>query len=85
MVEDWDATPFLKSLKGKTMPENPEAFPNSTGVRCFSTGMTLRDYFAAAALQGIRARTEMYNSEVTAAMAMQDADAMLAERGKETS
>lgn len=46
-------------------------------------GMTLRDYFAAAALQGITARTHI-NSDMRgwAELAYKHADAMLAERNK---
>ena len=56
-------------------------------------GMSLRDYFAAAALQGYRAgkhinagaypsETKLWSSEGVARHAYQDADAMLAEREK---
>ncbi len=31
---------------------NPPAFPTGTGVTPYNPGMTLRDYFAAKALQG---------------------------------
>jgi hypothetical protein len=31
---------------------NPPAFPTGTGVTPYNPGMTLRDYFAAQALQG---------------------------------
>ena len=31
---------------------NPPAFPTGTGVTPYNSGMTLRDYFAAKALQG---------------------------------
>lgn len=47
------------------------------------TGMTLRDYFAAQALNGLLACGEAHNehtSSVTAAAAYQIADAMLAAR-----
>jgi hypothetical protein len=32
---------------------NPPAFPTGTGVTPYNPGMTLRDYFAAKALQGM--------------------------------
>jgi hypothetical protein len=50
----------------------------------FEPGMTLRDYFAAAALTGYCSQ-EQYattDSAKIAAWAYQDADSMLAERGK---
>ena len=46
------------------------------------TGMTLRDYFAAAALQGMLAYYHGYGSFYAAGSAYQYADAMLAERIK---
>jgi hypothetical protein len=54
--------------------------PGDTGN---TGGMTLRDYFAAAALQGITARTHI-NSDMRgwAELAYKHADAMLAERNK---
>ena len=72
------------------MVDNPEAFPNSTGVRCWSTGMTLRDYFAAAALNGfVSANEALHVNECTpdkaaAVICYKLADALLAERAKET-
>ena len=32
-------------------PTNPPAFPTGTGVTPYNSGMTLRDYFAAQAMQ----------------------------------
>ena len=56
------------------MPENPNAFPSE-----HHTGMTLRDYFAAAALTGI-----LYDSnnfwEIDVEQAFKVADMMLARR-----
>jgi hypothetical protein len=50
------------------------------------SGMTLRDYFAAKAMQGILAsedpETSTNNREATARTAYEYADAMLAARGK---
>lgn len=45
-------------------------------------GMTLRDYFAAAALQGMLAYYHGYGSFYAAGSAYQYADAMLAERNR---
>lgn len=55
------------------------AFPIVSDDLC-ATGMTLRDYFAAAALQGFGANH--WTSEMTARAAYAFADAMLAERAK---
>ena len=60
---------------------NPRAFPDRNG----NGGMTLRDYFAAAALQGYRASGVNDYPEAIADLAGVDADAMLAERAKEVS
>ena len=43
-------------------------------------GMTLRDYFAGRALAGLRSTSAHCNSELAAALAYADADAMLAAR-----
>lgn len=79
-------------------PENPLAFPvpenvsinyNENGQSVgANTGMTLRDYFAAKALQGLLASNPVFNTEFVnhaqsgAKMAYNWADAMLAERSK---
>lgn len=65
----------------KTKPENPPAFPNE-----YDSGMTLRDYFAAKAMQGYL-RDEHHDGPVVdygdvAEIAYAIADAMLAERSK---
>ena len=52
------------------------AFPKNYGVP--REGMTLRDYFAAKAMQGLLANPEFYEDEV--GYAYKIADAMLAER-----
>lgn len=49
----------------------------------YQSGMTLRDYFAGQALAGILARSS-YKAQSAALFAYQYADAMLAEREKET-
>ena len=46
-------------------------------------GMTLRDYFAAAAVQGMMARVGAHDAYIVAHDAYILADAMLAERAKE--
>jgi len=72
------------------------AFPAPYGVGHVTTeGMTLRDYFAAAAMQGIYAcPVQLYRADGTpmpdplttadiAKMAYEEADAMIAERDKD--
>ena len=54
------------------------AFPIGTGDMRDPTGMTLRDYFAAAALQGLLTQSRV----VSAKEAYRLADAMLAARTK---
>lgn len=71
-------------------PENPPAFPapnkpqghQKHWVYEGTPGMTLRDYFAAAALQAIVSKPECRNHEATtiARDAYRLADSMLAER-----
>lgn len=71
-------------------PENPGAFPMYSEVgNLHQEGMTLRDYFAAAALTGMLANPNVSSaikgddaSEVLATQAFKDADAVLAERSK---
>ena len=57
------------------------AFPIVSDDLC-APGMTLRDYFAAAALQGMLAYYHGYGSFYAAGSAYQYADAMLAERNR---
>lgn len=73
-------------------PENPPAFPcpstmgpqGGTVIDCKDFGMTLRDYFAAAALTGIiSAQMEGRWSDKPADLAFEFADAMLEARTKE--
>ncbi|MEZ6119606.1 MAG: hypothetical protein R3C28_23975 [Pirellulaceae bacterium] len=69
---------------------NQPAFPVSSGVN--STGLTLRDWMASAALQGLaakglevkadRAMTEKEKDQAMARMAYRLADAMLAVRAE---
>ncbi len=66
----------------KPTKENPPAFPRDHRFDGHN-GMTLRDYFAAAALQGLLAgRDILMEAEWLAADAYQFADAMIAEREK---
>jgi hypothetical protein len=55
------------------------AFPTGTGVTPYNPGMTLRDYFAAKALQGILADSDCF-WDGAAPLAYQYADAMLKAR-----
>jgi hypothetical protein len=64
---------------------NPPAFPqNPTNFDPFTHGMTLRDYFAAKALQGMNARDShdsgQARPEQRAKLAYIEADAMLKAR-----
>jgi hypothetical protein len=62
-------------------PINPSAFPIPDGS--LGDGMSLRDYFAAAALTGLLANPEFEDTaHDTAKIAYQQADAMLLERAK---
>jgi len=62
---------------------NPPAFPTGTGVTPYNPGMTLRDYFAAQAMQGYCSdpdwRQDMTPTD-TAFAAYTQADAMLKAR-----
>ena len=61
------------------------AFPQSIQAGDYSQatgGLTLRDYFAAQAMQGMLAASENYPTPELANYAYQVADAMLAERAK---
>jgi hypothetical protein len=61
-----------------TKETNPQAFPSNQN----SVGMTLRDYFAAAAMQGIIANPDasLLTFEEVSARAWAQADAMLKAR-----
>lgn len=71
----------------KTINEGGSAFPmpDTEGYNVNTMGMTLRDYFAAAALQGMTAHpiTGEQSTCKVAAWSYQLADAMIAERNKE--
>jgi hypothetical protein len=70
----------------KTQTDNGgPAFPTQNGCR-YDAGMSLRDYFAAAALQGILVNKELFfdqSNEATARCAYEVADAMLTARKEE--
>lgn len=61
------------------------AFPQPTGINLFYSGMTLRDYFAAKAMQSLILAEHSKNelNEIQAVMAYEVADAMLKERIKQ--
>ena len=60
-------------------PTNPHAFPNPH--RTDLTGMTLRDYFAAKAMQGLISIADLdMHQDDFARLAYQQADAMLKAR-----
>ena len=69
-------------IKGGTINDGGPAFPRSATDHCHSQeGMTLRDYFAAAALQGNIAHPEVTGNRDDIAMdAYKYADAMLKAR-----
>jgi hypothetical protein len=58
------------------------AFPIAGQWGVTSQGMTLRDYFAAKAMQGFILRGGYYNAEFDTARAYEFADAMLKARGQ---
>ena len=60
-----------------TKPNNPPAFPVSADTKTFQ-GMTLRDYFAAKAMQGLIDNDGLFSEIPTQAYAL--ADAMLKAR-----
>ena len=59
---------------------NPPAFPTGTGVTPYNPGMSLRDYFAAKAMQALIDNDGLFSEIPTQAYAL--ADAMLAAREK---
>ena len=61
-------------------PTNPPAFPRGTGVTPYNSGMTLRDYFAAKAMQGFQEQWVYDNSDEIANKAYAMADAMMKAR-----
>lgn len=69
------------------MSDNPSAFPvmfNDGHICAHEVGMTLRDYFAAAALQGTLSAGDCPSSNAgVASWAYNMADAMLTQRNKQ--
>jgi hypothetical protein len=62
---------------------NPPAFPTGTGVTPYNPGMTLRDYFAAKAMQALLSCSDWRHDmdiEDTALAAHKVADAMMKAR-----
>ena len=57
---------------------NPPAFPTGTGVTPYNSGMTLRDYFAAKAMQALIDNDGLFSEIPT--QAYEIADAMLKAR-----
>lgn len=57
---------------------NPPAFPTGTGVTPYNPGMTLRDYFAAKAMQALIDNDGLFSEIPTQAYEL--ADAMLKAR-----
>jgi hypothetical protein len=64
------------------MTNNPPAFPTGAGITPYYQGMTLRDYFAAKAMQGQLSRPSggYLPEEEIAKVAYMQADAMLKAR-----
>jgi hypothetical protein len=82
-----------KDTGGPAFPKGYSQHPGNGEMDFASDGMSLRDYFAAKAMQAIRSRNprvfdatrtpkhvRYLTAEETAKMAYEDADAMLAER-----
>ena len=61
-------------------PENPQAFPTGDHTHGGHDGMTLRDWFAGQAMQGMLADGSAWETAKLARDAYKAADAMLAER-----
>ena len=61
---------------------NPPAFPTATLAQKTEGGMTLRDYFAAKAMQAMETRNASGTDYSRAIRAYEMADAMLAAREK---
>ena len=59
-------------------PTNPPAFPTGAGITPYYHGMTLRDYFAARAMQALIDNDGLFSEIPTQAYAL--ADAMLKAR-----
>ena len=68
--------------KEKQMNTGGPAFPSADFEQHEYTGMTLRDYFAAKAMQGMLSASENYQTRELARYAFDVADAMLSQREK---
>lgn len=64
---------------GPAFPHNKEL---SDGSFSYHSGMTLRDWFAGQALNGMLSESDDYSFEGAAKASYEQADAMLAERSK---
>lgn len=80
-------------MENQNKPKNPNAFPIEYQDGEFQTGMTLRDYFAAKAMQGVLSNSSISvkigknfqkENENIAIACYSVADAMLKEREKAT-
>jgi hypothetical protein len=69
-----------KFIKRKDSKVNEPAFPTGTGVTPYKSGMTLRDYFAAKAMQGLLASDVNAPLDTFATQAYIVADAMMEKR-----
>jgi hypothetical protein len=71
-----------KHTGGPAFPSTIQYFPDDKNAN-EEQGMTLRDYFAAKAMQGMLAAGENHRTDEIALYAYDIADGMLKERGKE--
>jgi hypothetical protein len=71
----------MKDTGGPAFPVVGQWYGDKLGGQ-LTHGMTLRDYFAAKAMQGLLASTKTNSAQVIAKDAYIIADAMLAERNK---
>lgn len=71
-----------KNDGGSAFPLPSEIRESHFSVRDAYAGMSLRDYFAATAMQGMASRPQDQSEAEMAADAYEIADAMLAERAK---
>lgn len=67
---------------GPAFPCEQHETQDNTWNQTFETGMSLRDYFAAKAMQGLMARVGPHNADAIAHDAYMVADAMLEARNK---
>ena len=73
----------MKDFGGSAFPSEQHETQDNTWNQTFDPGMSLRDYFAAAALQGLLAASATnWNVAQRVAKAFEVADAMLIERAK---